>query len=572
MARSDIHIRMFGDNRTSKMFNQFRKDARSSTHAINNLRNQIIAAFSVRELVTAGDSFVNIQNRMQALTGSTEQTADAMANIKRIANESRSDFDAIGTLFTRLTIATQDLGVAQRDIAKATQTVANTFVIAGAESSEAANSARQLAQGLASGALRGDELRSVMENNVILSNLLADGLGITTGQLKDFGSEGKLTAEAILPILIDAVDDTTNTVANMDMTIGQSLTLLRTNFTTLIGEFEKATGVFGTTATAFGMFAKNMELLLIPATALAVSAIPKLVSGVVALGIAVRANPLTALATGLAALVATAKILNPELSSLQENLQSALIKQERALDNLVKAQKKFGENSVEFRIFQKEYNEISDEVERLRDLFIEQNKAISETPDALKSFTDEYNKIIEKSKDAIQVVKTFGETIEGKLTNAFTEFFDIASEGFGNFKNLATSIIRAIIAELIQLFIVQKAVGIVKGALSAPDLSGGVTGTPDISDFEPITFAGGGYTGMGVRAGGIDGRGGFPAILHPNETVIDHTKGQGIGATVNFNITTVDAAGFDELLASRKNMIISMVNQAYNSRGKMGIA
>ena len=570
MARSDIHIRMFGDNRTSKMFNQFRKDARSSSHAINNLRNQIIAAFSVRELVTAGDSFVNIQNRMQALTGSTEQTADAMANIKRIANESRSDFDAIGTLFTRLTIATQDLGVAQRDIAKATQTVANTFVIAGAESSEAANSARQLAQGLASGALRGDELRSVMENNVILSNLLADGLGITTGQLKDFGSEGKLTAEAILPILINAVDDTTNTVANMDMTIGQSLTLLRTNFTTLIGEFEKATNVFSTTATALGVLAKNMELLLIPATALAVSAIPKLVSGVVALGIAVRANPLTALATGLAALVATAKILNPELSSLQENLQSALVKQERALNNLVKAQKKFGENSPEFKIFLKEYDEISNEVQRLRDLVIEQNKAISETPDALKSFTDEYNKIIEKSKDAIQVVKTFGETIEGKLTNAFTDFFDIASDGFNDFKQLATSIIRAIVAELVQLFIVQKAVGMIKGSIGK---------ISDTIEFNRLTdrgtlfdAEGGGYTGMGVRAGGIDGRGGFPAILHPNETVIDHTKGQGMSATVNFNITTVDAAGFDELLASRKNMIVSMINQAYNSRGKMGIA
>jgi hypothetical protein len=39
-----------------------------------------------------------------------------------------------------------------------------------------------------------------------------------------------------------------------------------------------------------------------------------------------------------------------------------------------------------------------------------------------------------------------------------------------------------------------------------------------------ISFAGGGYTGPGTRSGGIDGLGGFPAILHPNETVIDHTK------------------------------------------------
>ena len=54
------------------------------------------------------------------------------------------------------------------------------------------------------------------------------------------------------------------------------------------------------------------------------------------------------------------------------------------------------------------------------------------------------------------------------------------------------------------------------------------------------SFEGGGFTGMGARSGGIDGRGGFPAILHPNETVIDHTKGQGQGITI---INNIDASG-----------------------------
>jgi len=39
-----------------------------------------------------------------------------------------------------------------------------------------------------------------------------------------------------------------------------------------------------------------------------------------------------------------------------------------------------------------------------------------------------------------------------------------------------------------------------------------------------FSFDGGGFTGYGPRSGGIDGRGGFTAILHPNETVIDHTR------------------------------------------------
>lgn len=41
------------------------------------------------------------------------------------------------------------------------------------------------------------------------------------------------------------------------------------------------------------------------------------------------------------------------------------------------------------------------------------------------------------------------------------------------------------------------------------------------------SFAGGGYTGSGARSGGLDGRGGYMAMVHPRETVIDHTKSDG---------------------------------------------
>ncbi len=52
-----------------------------------------------------------------------------------------------------------------------------------------------------------------------------------------------------------------------------------------------------------------------------------------------------------------------------------------------------------------------------------------------------------------------------------------------------------------------------------------------------LSFDGGGFTGMGSRVGGVDGKGGFPAILHPNETVVDHRRmlngsTQGVHVTV----------------------------------------
>jgi hypothetical protein len=43
---------------------------------------------------------------------------------------------------------------------------------------------------------------------------------------------------------------------------------------------------------------------------------------------------------------------------------------------------------------------------------------------------------------------------------------------------------------------------------------------------ELVSFAGGGYTGHGPRSGGLDGQGGFMAVLHPQEQVIDlHRSG-----------------------------------------------
>lgn len=58
------------------------------------------------------------------------------------------------------------------------------------------------------------------------------------------------------------------------------------------------------------------------------------------------------------------------------------------------------------------------------------------------------------------------------------------------------------------------------------------------------SFDGGGYTGNGPRSGGLDGKGGFMALMHPQETVTDHTKGQSTGRPITIinNITTTDVA------------------------------
>lgn len=110
-------------------------------------------------------------------------------------------------------------------------------------------------------------------------------------------------------------------------------------------------------------------------------------------------------------------------------------------------------------------------------------------------------------------------------------------------------------------------------ALAATTVAAGMANVAKISSQQfQGSFDGGGFTGMGSRTGGIDGKGGFPAILHPNETVIDHSKGQGAGMTVNVNISANDTKGFDELLYKRRGQLVNIINQAINNHGRASLA
>ncbi|HBD11746.1 MAG TPA: hypothetical protein DCZ13_06330 [Porticoccaceae bacterium] len=85
------------------------------------------------------------------------------------------------------------------------------------------------------------------------------------------------------------------------------------------------------------------------------------------------------------------------------------------------------------------------------------------------------------------------------------------------------------------------------------------------------SFEGGGFTGPGSRSGGLDGRGGKLAVLHPNEKVTDLTQ-RGDATTVNVTIQANDTRGFDNLLRSRRGEIIKIINTALNNRGRESIA
>lgn len=606
---------------TKKGINSVKRNIQSVNNEVSRLKSQLAAAFGARELIQAADTFQNLENRMIALTGSEEKAAVALRHVARIAKESRSDFDSMSSLFTRLTVSSEKFGLTQEQIAAATQTVANTFVIAGAHAQEANNSARQLAQGIASGALRGDELRSVMENNVILTEMLAKELtGGDIGLLREMGKEGAITAEKILPVLIGGVAKTQAQVDSMAMTFGQAFNQIKSAFVVLIGQANKLTGTFSGVASVMSHFAANIDAVIIPLTVFAVSLLPKAVLGMKALTTAMLANPIGAFVAGITTALTImymfrneiANFIIPKLMNLKDMASIvgiAFVRDFKSLGNAITnffkiaanqaiktinvllnalpdfAKEKFGIKPMElFKIEDFDPTEanaqIANIVKGIQERSTQEFEKV-EIPSIMDFFLGKTAKqegdvaanvsaAINTQKSLFQLlqdgftkftgdIKPVQEQISDIFQNSFKAVEDNMIEfiktGKANFRDFADSVIE----QLLRIAIQQQIIKPLAGFLGL-----------DVSSFE-----GGGFTGKGNRSGGIDGRGGFLSVLHPNETVIDHTKGQRMGgasgANVTFNINTIDASGFDELLSSRKNMITAMINQAYNSRGKMGI-
>ena len=244
----------------------------------------------------------------------------------------------------------------------------------------------------------------------------------------------------------------------------------------------------------------------------------------------------------------TISMLEQELIDLEKALASTI-----DMENLMGSAKGFGRgitNLLGFTVADTEEARIRIQQikEILEEMYAEREKFALDTG----QFDD--------LKNALNGVAAIATT----LKSSFKNFFDFTNAEFLNFKKLAMNVVAAVINELVRVHIIKNILG-----FGAKNFGDNIIGKAFQNAFD--SFEGGGFTGMGVRAGGIDGRGGRLGVIHPNETVIDHTKGQGMGTTVNFNISTVDAAGFDQLLASRKGLITTIINNAMNNQGKMGV-
>lgn len=264
MANDDVVIKLQADVRemTGKLsqvtsqFASLEKSVKRSTDSANaSFRTMAgtakLAAASVagiafgnaaRSTIQLADAMTNMRSRIRLVTASNEEAARVQQQLLDVANRTRTDFTAIGELYSRLGRSADDLGISQERLIAFVETFSQALKVSGASTAEAQSTILQLSQALASGRLQGAELNAVLEAGGRASQALADGLGVPIGSLKKLGEQGVLTSQVVIQAIESQGSVISSEFNSMKVTASDAMTVLQNAVAETIGKLNESSG------------------------------------------------------------------------------------------------------------------------------------------------------------------------------------------------------------------------------------------------------------------------------------------------------------------------------------------
>jgi len=316
VADEDFRIRISqqGAEKVAKDVDNIGKAGQRSTSIMKQFRNALVAFASARaamSVVEFVDGATRLSNSMKVATRSVGEYNQAMGFLRKISKESRTDMESNATVYARLLRSTEGLGFSTQDLEKTMEGLTYAVKVGGATSMEARNSLIQFSQALASGALRGDELRSVAEQLPALANAIGKEFNMSGGQLIAFAkaNPGILQTDKVIRGVMKASEELKKQFQEMTPTLSEGFTLLKTNVMSLLIDVERATGLFSGLARVLIFLAENFIAI---GPAIAAAGLAAGVSALISMGTAAGAtgSKLILLATQLRLVAAAQMALN----------------------------------------------------------------------------------------------------------------------------------------------------------------------------------------------------------------------------------------------------------------------
>jgi tape measure domain-containing protein len=201
-------------------------------------------AFSMKYFKEISNEFAYLENRIATVTGRTKELVAAQQDLFDLSKETKSSIRDSTELYAQMGLSLKAFNVESQRLVKITGTVQKAITLSGANKIAAQNAIIQLGQGLSAGVLRGDELRSVIEQTPRLALAIADTMNTTIGGLRRLGAEGRITSEIVFNALIQQAEKINEEFKDIKPTMEQASTAFGESIRLYINEFGKGLGIF----------------------------------------------------------------------------------------------------------------------------------------------------------------------------------------------------------------------------------------------------------------------------------------------------------------------------------------
>ncbi len=278
IARTDVALASTAGSvgRMGSGFSGIISGAGMAGNALGAFANQAIAAGTALAAVYVqkmakelSDEYSQTKARIDLMNDGLQTTAQLQNMIFRSAMNARGDYQATADAAAKMGVLAGEAFSGNQELVAFMEQINKQFAISGTSAVGVQAAMLQLTQAMGAGALRGEELNSVLEQAPTIVKTIAKYLNVTTGGLREMASEGKITSGIVKAAMLAAANETNATFEKMPVTFSQAFTMVGNVVYKAFTPVWEALGRIANNKNLDSMLNRIYPVLLIVGTALA---------------------------------------------------------------------------------------------------------------------------------------------------------------------------------------------------------------------------------------------------------------------------------------------------------------
>lgn len=218
-------------------------------------------SLSVRQVKEYADSWTKVNNQLRIVAKSTGELASLTDQVFDAAQRTRAPVQALVTLYSRASLASDKLGASQSELITFSENVGKALLVNGTSAHESRGALIQLSQAIGAGTVRAEEFNAIMEGARPILVAVSKGLkdaGGDVAALRRLVIDGKVSSQAFFKAFLVGSAELEQQFNTTIPTIAQSFTLLENSVTRFIGELNNAKGATAT----LGRFIESLTIAI----------------------------------------------------------------------------------------------------------------------------------------------------------------------------------------------------------------------------------------------------------------------------------------------------------------------